>query len=133
MTQEGPRIVLTVGEKDWPFPIPLVKKGDQWIFDTIAGKEEILDRRIGENELSTVQTLLAVVDAQREYARNDSNRNGIREYAQKFMSDAGKKNGLYWETKPGEEPSPLGELVAEARAEGYGGTGSKHSRIPFHG
>ena len=133
MTQEGPRIVLTVGEKDWPFPIPLVKKGDQWIFDTIAGKEEILDRRIGENELSTVQTLLAVVDAQREYARNDSNKNGIREYAQKFMSDAGKKNGLYWETKPGEEPSPLGELVAEARAEGYGGTGSKHSRIPFHG
>lgn len=94
MTQEGPRIVLTVGEKDWPFPIPLVKKGDQWIFDTIAGKEEILDRRIGENELSTVQTLLAVVDAQREYARNDSNKNGIREYAQKFMSDAGKKNGL---------------------------------------
>jgi Protein of unknown function (DUF2950) len=74
-----------------------------------------------------VQTLLAVVDALREYARNDSNRNGIREYAQKFMSDPGKKNGLCWETKPGEKPSPLGELVAEVRAKGYGGTGSKHT------
>jgi hypothetical protein len=133
MTQEGGKIVLNIGEQDWPFPIPLVKKGDQWIFDTKAGKEEILDRRIGENELSAVQTLLAVVDAQRDYARNDSNKNGIREYAQKFMSDPGKKNGLYWETKPGEEPSPLGELVADARAEGYGGTGSKHHRTPFHG
>jgi len=95
-----------------------VKKGDQWIFDTKAGKEEILNRRIGEDELSTVQTLLAIVDAQREYAMNDRDNDGLRAYAEKFGSDPGKKNGLYWETKQGQEPSPLGELVADARAEG---------------
>jgi hypothetical protein len=111
----------------------LVKKGDQWIFDTKMGKEEILNRRIGENELSTVQTLLAVVDAQREYAMKDRDNDGIREYAEKFGSDPGEKNGLYWATKEGEEPSPLGELVADARAEGYRRTGPKQNPIPFHG
>ena len=126
-------MVLVIGEKDWPFPIPLVKKADQWIFDTKAGKEEILNRRIGENELSTVQTLLAVVDAQREYAMNDRDNDGLLEYAEKFRSDPGKKNGLYWETKEGEQPSPLGELVADARAEGYTRAGTKQSPIPFHG
>ena len=130
---EGSRMVLMVGEKDWPFPIPLVKRADQWFFDTKAGKEEILNRRIGENELSTVQALLAVVDAQREYALKDRDGDGIREYAQKFGSDPGQKNGLYWPTQPGEEPSPLGELVAAARAEGYRRSGSKHGPIPFHG
>jgi hypothetical protein len=133
LTQEGARMVLIVGEQDWPFPIPLLKKGDQWFFDTKAGKEEILNRRIGENELSTVQTLLAIVDAQREYAMNDRDGDGIREYADKFGSDPGRQNGLYWETRPGEEPSPLGELVAEARAEGYRRTGPKQGPIPFHG
>jgi len=133
ITPEGSKMVLVVGEKDWPFPIPLVKKGDQWIFDTQAGKEEILNRRIGENELDTVQTLLAIVDAQREYAMKDRDNDGIHQYAEKFGSDPGKKNGLYWETKEGEEPSPLGELVADARAEGYTRTGSKQGPIPFHG
>jgi hypothetical protein len=130
---EGSKMVLVVGEKDWPFPIPLVKKGDLWIFDTKAGIEEILNRRIGEDELSTVQTLLAVVDAQREYAMKDRDNSGIRQYAEKFASDPGKKNGLYWETKPGEEPSPLGELVADARAEGYSRSGAKQGPIPYHG
>jgi hypothetical protein len=133
LMQEGSRMVLNVGEKDWPFPVPLVKQGDQWFFDTKAGKEEILNRRIGENELSTVQTLLAVVDAQREYAMNDRDNDGIREYADKFGSDPGQKNGLYWPTQPEEEPSPLGELVAGARAEGYRKSGSKQGPIPFHG
>jgi hypothetical protein len=133
ITQEGAKMVLVVGEKDWPFPIPLVKKGDQWIFDTKAGKEEILNRRIGEDELSTVQTLLAIVDAQREYALIDRDNDGLRAYAEKLRSDPGKKNGLYWETKEGEEPSPLGELVADARAEGYARTGPKQGPIPFHG
>jgi hypothetical protein len=131
--QEGSRMILIVGEKDWPFPIPLVKQGDQWFFDTKAGKAEILNRRIGENELSTVQTLLAIVDAQREYAMKDRDNDGIREYAQKFGSDSGWKNGLFWHTQPGEEPSPLGELVADARAEGYRRSGSKQGPIPFHG
>ena len=133
ITQEGAKMVLVIGEKDWPFPIPLVKKADQWFFDTKAGREEILNRRIGENELSTVQTLLAIVDAQREYAMNDRDNDGLLEYAEKFKSDPGKKNGLYWETKAGEEPSPLGELVADARAEGYTRTGTKQGPMPFHG
>jgi hypothetical protein len=133
LVQEGSRMVLNVGEKDWPFPVPLVKKGDQWFFDTKAGKEEILNRRIGENELNTVQTLLAIVDAQREYAMKDRDNDGIREYAQKFGSDPGQKNGLYWPTKPGEEPSPLGQLVAGARAEGYRRSGTQQGPIPFHG
>jgi len=133
IASEGSKMILVVGEKDWPFPIPLVKKGDQWIFDTQAGKEEILNRRIGENELSTVQTLLAIVDAQREYATKDRDNDGIRAYAEKFGSDPGKKNGLYWETKEGEEPSPLGELVADARAEGYTRSGVKQGPIPYHG
>ena len=133
LAQEGPRTVLNIGEKDWPFPVPLVKKGDQWFFDTQAGKEEILNRRIGENELSTVQTLLAIVDAQREYAMKDRDNDGIREYAEKFGSDPGLKNGLYWPTQPGDPLSPLGELVADARAEGYRKSGSKQGSIPFHG
>jgi len=133
LSKEGDKMVLTVGEKDWPFPIPLVKKGDQWFFDTKAGKEEILNRRIGQNELSTIQTMLAIVDAQREYAMKDLDGDGILEYAEKFRSDPGKKNGLHWVTKEGEEPSPLGELVASARAEGYSKAGTKDKPAPFHG
>lgn len=130
---EKETMVVVIGKNDWPFPIPLVKKGDQWSFDTKAGREEILNRRIGQNELSTMQTMLAVVDAQREYAMKDLDGDGILEYAEKFMSDAGRKNGLYWETKEGEEPSPLGEIAAGARAEGYTAKGSKDQPRPFHG
>ncbi len=133
LSKEGDKMVLIVGEKDWPFPIPLVKKGDQWFFDTNAGKEEILNRRIGQNELSTIQTMLAVVDAQREYAMSDLDGDGILEYAGKFRSDPGKKNGLYWATKEGEATSPLGDLLASARAEGYTTAGSKDKPVPFHG
>jgi hypothetical protein len=133
LSKEGDKMVLTVGEKDWPFPIPLVKKGEQWFFDTKAGKEEILNRRIGQNELSTIQTMLAIVDAQREYAMKDLDGDGILEYAEKFRSDPGKKNGLYWVTKEGEEPSPLGDLLARARAEGYTQAGAKDKPVPFHG
>lgn len=133
LSKEGDKMVLVVGEKDWPFPIPLVKKGDQWFFDTKAGKEEILNRRIGQNELFTIQTMLAIVDAQREYAMKDLDGDGILEYAAKFRSDPGKKNGLYWETKEGEEPSPLGGLLAKARAEGYTTKGTKDNPVPYHG
>lgn len=133
LDQEGEKVVLIVGKKGWPFPIPLVKRGKQWFFDTKAGEEEILDRRIGENELNTIQTMLAIVDAEREYAREDRNNSGVPEYAEKFLSDPGKKNGLYWKTKEGEQESPLGELVADARAEGYTRNGSKQKPIPYHG
>jgi hypothetical protein len=133
LVPEGDTMVLVIGQMDWPFPIPLVKTGDQWMFDTAAGKEEILNRRIGENELDTVQTLLAVVDAQREYAMVDRDGDGIRSYAAEFGSDPGKMNGLYWLTQTGEPPSPLGELVAEARAEGYSRKGGESGPIPYHG
>jgi len=133
LAQEGEKTFLIIGEKDWPFPIPLIKKGDQWFFDTKAGKEEILNRRIGDNELNTIQTMLAIVDAEREYAMKDRNSDRVLEYADKFRSDPGKKNGLYWETKEGEEPSPLGELVADARAGGYMKAGTNEKPMPFHG
>jgi hypothetical protein len=133
LTKEGDKMILVIGEKEWPFPVPLVKKGLQWIFDTMAGKEEILNRRIGENELKTIQTMLAIVDAQREYARKNQDNDSLPEYAQKFMSDPGKRNGLYWQTDTGEAPSPLGELAANARAEGYNTGDKKDTHAPFHG
>ena len=133
LVKEVEKMVLVIGENDWPFPVPLVKQGEKWIFDTKAGREEILNRRIGHNELHTIQTMLAIVDAQREYAAKDEDGDGLLEYAEKFHSDPGKKNGLNWETKAGEEPSPLGELVVQARAGGYQKMGKTHKPMPFQG
>jgi hypothetical protein len=133
LDQERDKAVVMIGKNDWPFPIPLVKKGDRWVFDTAKGREEILNRRIGENELYTIQSCLAIVDAEREYAMKGRDTNGLLEYAQKFASDPGKKNGLYWETKAGEQPSPLGPLAARARTEGYSAKKSNDRPIPYHG
>ena len=120
LQQEGEtKLILHVGNNDWPFPIPIVKTADRWRFDTKQGREEILNRRIGENELDTIQTCLAIVDAQREYAALDRDGDGLLAYAQKFHSTKGKTDGLYWEVKPGEKPSPMGPLVAKAQGEGY--------------
>jgi hypothetical protein len=116
----GGKVVLYVGPDDFPFPIPLVPEGPVWRFDTKAGKDEIVNRRIGRNELAAIQVCLAYVDAQREYYSEDRNADGLREYAQRVTSTPGKHDGLHWETKPNEQPSPLGPLVAAARAEGYG-------------
>ena len=113
------KAVLEVGSQAWPLPIPIVKAGEKWRFDTRAGKQEILNRRIGKNELSVIQVCRAYVDAQREYAGKDRDGDGLLEYAQKFVSEPGQKDGLYWEVKPGEEPSPLGPFAANAREEGY--------------
>lgn len=113
------KLIVHVGKNDWPFPIPIVKVGESWRFDTKQGREEILHRRIGENELDTIQTCLAFVDAQREYAALDRDGDGLLAYAQKFESTKGKTDGLFWQVKPGEKPSPLGPLVAKARGEGY--------------
>jgi len=129
LVQKGDDRIVVIGKDDWPFPIPLVKKGTGWVFDTEKGRQEVLNRRIGENELFTIETLLAVVDAQRDYAMKDRNKNGLLDYAQKFFSDPGKKNGLYWETKAGEAPSPLGPIITEARSQGYQGTRGG----PYHG
>jgi hypothetical protein len=127
------KVVLYVGQEDWPFPIPIVKGKDGWSFDVKAGKDEILNRRIGRNELNTIQTCLAYVDAQREYALKDRDNNKLLEYAQKIISDKGKKNGLYWETQEGEEPSPLGSLFARAVTEGYSPRKSGAKPQPYHG
>ena len=89
-------MTLVIGKDDWPFPIPLKKANDRWLFDTAAGKEEILNRRIGENELSTIQTMLAYVDAQGDYAEFQRQRSGTPEYAQRILSSPGKMDGLYW-------------------------------------
>lgn len=112
--------ILVVGNDSWPLPIPLVKSGSGWAFDTAAGAEEIINRRIGRNELSAIQTCLAVGDAQREYYRQDRDGDGILEYAQKFRSTSGKQDGLYWPVQEGQPASPIGEFVAKASTEGYG-------------
>ena len=126
--------ILYIGPDDWQFPIPLVKQGARWRFDTHEGKEEILNRRIGRNELNTIQVCLAYVDAQREYYLKNPTGDGVLQYAQKFLSGKGKqRDGLHWETGPGEEPSPLGPLIAEARAEGYSLEPSAGRPVPYYG
>jgi hypothetical protein len=133
VNENDDKIILHVGSEDWPFPIPLVKKDEYWFFDTMAGKEEILNRRIGRNELNTIQVCLAYVDAQREYVLKDRDGDRLLEYAQKFISSKGKKNGLYWEMKEGEKLSPLGPLVAKAATEGYIGRKPVGKHTPYHG
>ena len=115
---EGNRKVLMLGNAGWPFTVPLVKEGELWRFDVAAGAEELLNRRIGRNELLTLATLHAFVDAQREYreAGHDGNPPA---YAQRLWSDEGQHNGLYWPSEPGEPESPMGDLVAQAAGEGY--------------
>jgi hypothetical protein len=130
---EGPKALLIIGPENWPFPIPLVRQGSVWRFDTAAGKQEILNRRIGRNELSVIEVCRAYVEAQREYAAKDRLGSGTLEYAQHFVSAPGKHDGLYWETSGGEEQSPLGPLVAEARAEGYDGRTPHVKPRPYHG
>jgi hypothetical protein len=129
------RCVLEIGEKRWPFPIPLVKKDGRWSFDTEAGKEELLNRRIGNNELATLKVMRACVEAQREYASKDRNGNEVLEYAQRFISTAGTKDGLYWPPDLDGDLSPLGPLVAHAHSLGYGEQpqDSQPSPEPFHG
>ena len=110
---------LIVGEEQWPFPIPLAKSGDQWVFDSEAGKHEVLARRIGRNELSVIDLCHAYVDWQKEYAARPHDGKPAGLYAQHLRSTPGHQDGLYWETNPGEQPSPLGDLAAQAADEGY--------------
>lgn len=122
--------ILYVGKDDWPMPVPIVKAGNRWKFQTEEGRKEILSRRVGTNELGAIQTCLAIVDAQKEYAVLDRDTDQLLEYARMFESEKGKSDGLYWETAPGEPLSPLGPLVARATAEGYK-NGEQMS--PYHG
>lgn len=103
---------IEVGTLGWTFPIPLKKNTEGWFFDTVAGADIVKTRRIGRNELSTMQSVLAYFDAQKEYAEQDRNGDGVLEYAQKFISSTGKKDGLYWDVKHDEPPSPLGALFS---------------------
>jgi hypothetical protein len=127
------KMVLHVGKDDWPLPIPIVEKNNAWFFDTKAGKEEILNRRIGRNELNVLDVIHAYVDAQHEYASKDCKGRGVVEFAQKFISSKGKHDGLYWDAKEGEEMSPLGPLVAQASGEGYAKKTGVVNFAPFHG
>jgi hypothetical protein len=127
------KAVLYVGNENWPFPIPLIKSGDQWHFDTDAGKEELLNRRIGENELNAIAVCRAYVAAQKEYARQDRTGEHVTQYARHFMSTSGKKDGLYWAAAEGEELSPMGPLVAQARAEGYEADPAHKTHQPYQG
>ena len=122
--------ILYVGKDDWPMPVPIVKTGKRWQFQTEEGRQEILSRRIGKNELGAIQSCLAIVDAEKEYATLDRDNNQLLEYARKLESEKGKRDGLYWEAAPGEPLSPLGPLVARATAEGYK---NAEQMSPYHG
>jgi len=112
------RCVVEVGDNHWPYPIPIVKKDGRWFFDTQAGKEEVLNRRIGENEIDTIHVLRACVEAQREYAAEDRDGNEVLKFAQRIASTPGTKDGLYWPPDQDGEISPLGPLVAKAQPPG---------------
>ena len=134
LEDQGPTSkTLVVGNEEWPFPIPLVKEGNAWRFDTAAGKEEILARRIGRNEIAVIRACQTYVAAQRLYAKrgHDGQRAGI--YARTFRSDPGRQNGLYWPAGRGQKRSPLGDLVAHAAEEGRPVGGDGQSPSPFHG
>lgn len=124
--------LLFVGSKEYPFPFPIARHGTAWLFDTQAGTEEILNRRIGRNELHTIEVMHAYTEAQREYACLKRNGGG-QEFAQKFASSAGKKDGLYWQAEEGEKESPFGPLIARATVEGYASGLDEATAEPFHG
>ena len=123
-------LTLEVGKDNWPLPIPLAHKGDQWYWDGQAGKEEILYRRIGHNELAAINVCKGIVAAQRDYAASAHDGKPVGSYAARLVSEPGKQNGLYWEAKEGEPESPAGPMLAQAASEGYDTSGN---RTPYHG
>lgn len=130
--QGDSRAILIVGNDEWPLPIPLVKEGSNWRFDTESGIDEILSRRIGRNELSAINVAKTYAEAQFNYAAKDRDQDDVLEYAQKFRSSPGQQDGLYWEDDASGEPSPLGPLMAEARAEAYFSSKTSEPQ-PYHG
>lgn len=131
--QDDTTSIVYVGNDDWPFPIPIAKTPDgKWFFDTEAGKTEILTRRIGENELDTIDVCREYVEAQREYVSKDRDGSGVLKYAQRILSTPGKMDGLYWDADAGQEQSPFGRFFATAATQGYEQTtGQPHE--PYHG
>ena len=132
IVRDGDKATLTIGADGFPFAFPLAKSGDAWHFDTAAGKEELLNRRIGGNELDAIKVLQAIADAEHDYAAEPRKGDGVVQYATKFASSPGRRDGLYWPTKAGDPPSPLGALVADAAGEGYK-KGEKSPPTPYHG
>jgi hypothetical protein len=134
LEDHGPdRRTLVIGNERWPFPVPLVKETAGWRFDTAGGKEEVLARRIGRNELAVIQICRTYVTAQRLYARHGHDGKPAGLYAKAFRSEPGRQNGLYWPTSRGEKRSPLGDLVAQAASEGRNPQGTAGQPAPFHG
>jgi len=131
-TESDTKAVLILGGEEWPYPIPVVRQGSSWRFDVKAGEEQILDRRIGRNEMHAIEVCLTYVEAQRDYAAKDPLGNGLREYAQKVASTDGKHDGLFWRPAGSGEESPLGPLVAVAEAKGYK-VASAEGQAPFQG
>lgn len=127
------RKTLVIGNEDWPFPVPIVKGADGWRFDTAAGKEEVLARRIGRNELDVIATCRAYVTAQQRYAQQGHDGKPAGIHATKFQSDPGKENGLYWPAVQGKKRSPLGDLVAQAAEDGRASGGDRTGPSPFQG
>jgi hypothetical protein len=132
LTEPDGTTTLYIGAENWPTPIPLVHKGNAWHFDTAAGKQEILYRRVGKNELTVIQVCRELADAEKEYDAQPHDGDSERQYAQKILSDSGKHNGLYWKTGSGDANSPLGPLVASAEREGYAENAGQKPE-PFHG
>jgi len=130
LEDQGKAKVLVVGNEAWPFPVPLVQSADGWRFDTAAGKEEVLARRIGRNELAVIRICRTYVAAQRVYASSAHDRNPKGVYAVSFRSDAGQQNGLYWPARAGQPRSPIGDLMPEAEQRA---SDSGSARTPFHG
>jgi len=125
-------VTLYIGADNWPMPIPIVKNSSGgWYFDTEAGKQEILFRRVGRNENDAIETLYALVDAQKDYASMMHDGDKTKHYAMKFISDEGKQNGLYWKSSDNENPSPIGPLLVVASGEGY--AMKQGQQAPFHG
>jgi len=127
------KVVLYIGAQNWPFPIPLVKAEGKWFFDTTAGKQEVLNRRIGKDELTAIGVCRTYVTTQHEYASQDQDGSGVLKYAQRLNSNPGSHDGLYWEPVEGEDLSPLGPLIASAHEEGYDGDKPVGRTEPFHG
>jgi hypothetical protein len=120
------RATLSVGNEDWPMPIPIVKRSGKWYFDSKAGRDEVLNRRIGANELDAIQVCRGFVEAQHEYASMPRNGSGFNQYAQKIISTPGKQDGLYWKNPDGTPGGPISEVVARAIEEGYSFGGGYH-------
>src|SRR5262245_24042085 len=132
LSSQGPNTkTLIIGNEEWPYPIPLVKDKGGWKFDAAAGRQEILYRRIGRNELSTIKSCRVYLTAQKEYAAKSHDGKPVGLFAQKFASDTGKQDGLFWKSGPGDDLSPLGEFAAQAASEGYSRADS--GPTPLHG